>query len=199
MPSPQRASPVDSNTPHSLFILGFSALDLSEPFSQPFSLNNESLQYPYADPERINPLWAGVISCLFPLLCIVFWTLFLDGLFSHHKPAGRRGIITGPWTMEQRLWEMNCGILGLGLAVGGAICVTGALKNATGKPRPDIIARCIPIKGAQNGEVGADGNRLPWGLATRAICTQTDKSILKDGFKSFPSGHSSSKISPPGV
>lgn len=30
-----------------------------------------------------------------------------------------------------------------------------------------------------------------FGLSTEAICTQTDLAILKDGFRSFPSGHSS--------
>jgi diacylglycerol diphosphate phosphatase/phosphatidate phosphatase len=117
-------------------------LDLAEPYNQRFSLNNESLQYPYADPERISALWAGVISCLFPLVCIVFWTMLIDGMYSHHKPpTNRQRIMSGPWQISDRLWEMNCGILGLGLSVAGAICITGALKNATGKPRPDIIAR----------------------------------------------------------
>lgn len=111
---------------------------------QRFSLNNESLQYPYADPERISAAWAGVICCVFPVICIIGWTLFVDGLYSHHKPpVTRRRILggTSTWTMKDRLWEMNCGILGLGLSVAGSIVVTGALKNATGKPRPDIIAR----------------------------------------------------------
>lgn len=45
--------------------------------------------------------------------------------------------------MADRLWEMNCGILGLGMSVAGSIVVTGALKNATGKPRPDVIARWV--------------------------------------------------------
>lgn len=121
---------------------GFSMMDLMEPFHQRFSLNNESLQYPYADPERISPFWAGIISCFVPLLVIAIWTMLIDGQFSHHKPAANRSrIMGGPWTMSDRLWELNCGILGLGLSVAGAICVTGALKNATGKPRPDIIAR----------------------------------------------------------
>lgn len=126
------------------FIISFSALDMAEPFKQRFSLNNESLQYPYASPERISAAWAGVISCVFPILCIVVWTLFVDGLYSHHKPlATRRRILGGggAWTMADRLWEMNCGVLGLGMSVAGSIVVTGALKNATGKPRPDIIAR----------------------------------------------------------
>lgn len=126
----------------SVLILGFSALDLAEPYKQHFSLTNESLQYPYANPERIPAVWAGVIACLFPLLCLIGWTMLIDGSFSHHKPpSNRRRILGGPWTMGDRLWEMNCAILGLGLSVAGAICITGALKNATGKPRPDVIAR----------------------------------------------------------
>jgi hypothetical protein len=125
----------------------FSALDLAEPYHQHFSLNNESLQYPYAVHERIPVLWAGVISCLVPIVCIIFWTIVLDGLYSHHKPLGARrrilGGTGGVWTMSDRLWEMNCGILGLGLSIAGAIVITGALKNATGKPRPDVIDRCV--------------------------------------------------------
>lgn len=34
----------------------------------------------------------------------------------------------------------------------------------------------------------------PWGLSNYTICTQTDHAILKDGFRSFPSGHSSSSF-----
>ncbi|KAF8533348.1 phosphatidic acid phosphatase type 2/haloperoxidase, partial [Trichophaea hybrida] len=167
-----------------ILILGFSALDKVEPYKQRFSLNNESLQYPYANPERISPFIAGLIACLFPMLCIIAWTMLIDGMFSHHKPATNRArIMGGRWTMNKRLWEMNCGILGLGLSVAGAICITGALKNATGKPRPDVIARCIPPVGAVNEKV--------FGLFNPANCTQTDNLILKDGFKSFPSGHSS--------
>ncbi|KAA8914990.1 phosphatidic acid phosphatase type 2/haloperoxidase [Sphaerosporella brunnea] len=166
-----------------ILIGGFSALDLAEPYNQPFSLDNDSLKYPYANPERISAKWCGVIACLFPLIFIIFWIMLVDGMFSHHKPPSNRSrIMSGPWQMNDRLWEINCGILGLGLSVAGAICVTGALKNSTGKPRPDIIARCIPRAGSRNPE---------WGLVTSEICTQTTHAILKDGFKSWPSGHAS--------
>ncbi|CCX30030.1 phosphatidic acid phosphatase type 2/haloperoxidase [Pyronema domesticum] len=165
-------------------ILAFSALDLAEPYKQRFSLNNESLQYPMADPERISPLLAAIVSCLFPLCVIIFWSMLIDGMYSHHKPAGSaRRFMNGPWTMSDRLWEMNCGILGLGLSVAFTICVTGALKNATGKPRPDVISRCIPPFQATNHPV--------FGLFDPKDCTQKDPKILKDGFKSWPSGHSS--------
>jgi hypothetical protein len=58
-------------------------------------------------------------------------------------PAGRAGIkrLSGRYRFKDRLWELNCGILGLGLSVGAAFTITGALKNAIGKPRPDLIDR----------------------------------------------------------
>ena len=83
------------------------------------------------------------------------------------------------------MWELNCGLLGLILASSSAFVITGALKNATGKPRPDLIARCLPTTGSAD---------LPvFGLSNSTICTQTSHAILKDGFRSFPSGHSSCK------
>jgi diacylglycerol diphosphate phosphatase / phosphatidate phosphatase len=67
------------------------------------------------------------------------------------------------------------------------VTITGALKNATGKPRPDLIARCNPKPGTIDPPVTFPAG----GLSNITICTQTDHSILKDGFRSFPSGHSS--------
>ena len=48
----------------------------------------------------------------------------------------------------------------------------------------DLLSRCIPIPGSQD---------PIYGLSTDAICTQTDQSIMLDGWRSFPSGHSSRK------
>ena len=77
---------------------------------------------------------------------------------------------------------MNCGILGLGLSVAAAITITGALKNLTGKPRPDIVARCqLPDNYIEPALT----------LTSWTVCTG-DPHVIKDGFKSWPSGHSSS-------
>jgi diacylglycerol diphosphate phosphatase/phosphatidate phosphatase len=154
------------------------------PFAQPFSLNNASLQYPYADPERI-PIWlALVISGLFPGIAIAVYTLFLDGLFSHHRRTTRART---KYTFWDRLWELNCGWLGLLLSQGAAFVITGSLKNLIGKPRPDIIARCKP----DQAKVDA---LAVFTLATKALCTEKDEHIMQDGFRSFPSGHSSSSF-----
>ncbi|KAG8217763.1 phosphatidic acid phosphatase type 2/haloperoxidase [Butyriboletus roseoflavus] len=79
-------------------------------------------------------------------------------------------------------WDYHNSALGLilGLAITGA--VTQFSKITVGRPRPDLLSRCIPISGSQD---------LAYGLSTDAICTQTDQSIMLDGWRSFPSGHSS--------
>ncbi|THU92174.1 PAP2-domain-containing protein [Dendrothele bispora CBS 962.96] len=77
-------------------------------------------------------------------------------------------------------WDFHNGSLGLilGLALTGSI--TQFTKITVGRPRPDLIDRCQPINGSVD---------PTYGLSTDAICTRTD--LLNDGFRSFPSGHSS--------
>ncbi|KAF8442749.1 phosphatidic acid phosphatase type 2/haloperoxidase [Terfezia claveryi] len=164
-----------------VLVIAFSALDKAEPFHQRFSVHNQSLQYPFADPERIAPWLAAVISVAFPAAVIMLWTMVIDGLFSHHNLEARhRGYPRrGIYTMQERLWEMNAGILGLGLSVAALITIIGALKNLTGKPRPDVIARCKP----------RSFNEPLVGLTGWEDCTG-DPILIRDGFKSWPSGHS---------
>jgi len=133
---------------------------------------------------------AIALAILAPILIIVFYTLVIDGIFSHptQQSAGR-GRGRSKYTFRERLWELNCGVLGLLLSEGAAFVITNALKNVTGKPRPDVIDRCQPRAGSLDPPV--------FGLSNSSICTQTNHAILKDGFRSFPSGHSSGKSPPP--
>jgi membrane-associated phospholipid phosphatase len=82
--------------------------------------------------------------------------------------------------------------MGLGVALGGAYVVTEGLKDIYGKPRPDLLDRCQPdfAKLAQFvvGGLGQQFGEAPL-LVDSRICQQTDNSILRDGFASFPSGH----------
>lgn len=61
--------------------------------------------------------------------------------------------------------------------------MTQVIKVCVGRPRPDMISRCNPVEGA--------ANRAVWGLATIAVCQNQTGSRIDDGFKSFPSGHTS--------
>jgi diacylglycerol diphosphate phosphatase/phosphatidate phosphatase len=58
--------------------------------------------------------------------------------------------------------------------------ITDAVKNAVGRPRPDLIDRCKPAGGTAKDV-----------LVTISVCTETDHHVLHDGWRSFPSGHSS--------
>ncbi|KAI5306422.1 hypothetical protein KEM56_000984 [Ascosphaera pollenicola] len=161
------------------FAIGFFVIGNIEPYHQHFSLNNISLQYPYATKERV-PIWfAVVLSIGVPLVIIAIYTFFIDGLFSNSKQAARSNAM-GRYTIGERTWQFNCGLLGLLLAQSSAFIITNALKNACGKPRPDVIDRCQPKPGSKDQAI--------YGLSNFTICTQTDKAILNDGFRSFPSG-----------
>lgn len=58
--------------------------------------------------------------------------------------------------------------------------ITDIIKNAVGRPRPDLLARCRPAADTQ-----------PNVLVTIDVCTAPDGHTLQDGWRSFPSGHSS--------
>lgn len=58
--------------------------------------------------------------------------------------------------------------------------ITDVIKNAVGRPRPDLIARCKPKPGTLDNT-----------LVSFDVCTETNHHILHDGWRSFPSGHSS--------
>lgn len=165
----------------------FGIVDKIPPFHQQFALENYTLHYPYAKVERVPVIWLCVYVVAAPAVIIGIYTMVIDGLFSHQTamPSARTGIkrLSGRYRFKDRLWELNCGILGLGLSVGAAFTITGALKNAIGKPRPDLIDRC-----QINNDLIKKGE---WVLQNITICTQTSNYILQDGFKSFPSGHSS--------
>ena len=170
-----------ANKTNRALLVGFYILDRIEPFHQPFSQQNYTLQYPYAVHERIPIALCFLLACVFPAGVIALYTMVIDGLFSHHKSSsqtssGGRRKLSGTYRWKDRLWELNCGILGLLLSEGAAFVITGALKNACGKPRPDIIDRCQP------------SSTPVYGLSNHTICTQEDHHILKDGFRSFPSG-----------
>lgn len=92
------------------------------------------------------------------------------------------------------MWEWNTGWMGLALSLAMAFMVTQGMKLLFGKPRPDFLSRCQPdlsrISEFTVNPIGDDFNSN-WVLVTSGICTNENDDILQDGFKSFPSGHSS--------
>jgi len=164
-----------------IFVIAIAAVNHITPFHQEFSLRNYTLQYKFAVHERVPSWLLYTCSIVAPAAVVALYTLIIDGIFSHQVGGRRRR-----YKLKDRIWELNCGILGLLLANAAAYVITGTFKNAIGKPRPDLIDRCQPRDLS---------DPQPFGLSNFTICTQTDQSILNDGFKSFPSGHSSTSFS----
>ena len=106
----------------------------------------------------------------------------------------------GHWSKSQvwkkKLWEWNVGWMGLGLSCAVTALFTNALKLLIGRPRPDLLSRCVPNLAEISSHVlGGISDQISEGtLVSSTICQQTKHDILKDGFQSFPSGHASCKL-----
>lgn len=74
--------------------------------------------------------------------------------------------------------DLHQALLGLFYALALSAVVVDALKNGVGRPRPNFFLRCFPDGSTV---FGPDGN---------VKCTGTE-SVIREGYKSFPSGHSS--------
>ncbi|KAG8910329.1 hypothetical protein FRC01_006391, partial [Tulasnella sp. 417] len=139
----------------------FYLLDGIHGFWRDFSLTDTSIQHHYTLHERV-PAWAlYVIALAAPLVIMPIINI----------------ISIRSW------WDWHNSWLGLILSLGLTGTITNIVKITAGRPRPDFISRCQPAFNAVNAPV--------FGLANASICTQTDMKILKDGFRSFFSGHSS--------
>jgi diacylglycerol diphosphate phosphatase/phosphatidate phosphatase len=91
-------------------------------------------------------------------------------------------LVLGLWAVAFKAGGHKIHVTILGFAVSLILTsfITDLVKNSVGRPRPDLIARCKPRKGSPEHS-----------LVTIEICTETDHHVLHDGWRSFPSGHSS--------
>ncbi|KAJ5022362.1 hypothetical protein PSV08DRAFT_220835 [Bipolaris maydis] len=131
---------------------------LGEPFHRMFFLDNLAIGYPHAEIERVSVGWLLIFAGAVPLGLLVAWALLF-------RPGSHKAHVT---------------ILGLIISLILTSFITDVIKNAVGRPRPDLIARCKPAPGTPAHQ-----------LVTYKVCTETDHHILHDGWRSFPSGHSS--------
>jgi diacylglycerol diphosphate phosphatase/phosphatidate phosphatase len=129
-----------------------------EPFHRLFALDNIALQYPHALVERVSVPWLFIYALGGPLLVLTVWILIA----------------------RPNLFKAQVTVLGLLISIILASFITDIIKNAVGRPRPDLIARCKPAPGTSEHT-----------LVSVEVCTETDHHTLHDGWRSFPSGHSS--------
>lgn len=88
------------------------------------------------------------------------------------------------------LWDIHSGFLALCGSMAAQLMITTILKNICGLPRPDMISRCRPMIMETEDYV----------LAKVDVCEAYHEggaalTILREGFRSFPSGHLSTVFS----
>lgn len=174
------------------------------PYNRPFSPVDLNISYPFQHNETI-PTWLLVVIALIAPAGVIFVVcmIFVPG------PTASRGT---PKSLiwRRKLWEWNTGWMGLALSLATAFMITQGMKLMFGKPRPDLLSRCQPnldrigefLVNPVVSDVFPDNPN--WVMVTSGICQNDDRSRggeLMDGFKSFPSGHSSctSSYLPPHV
>ncbi|VDB82782.1 unnamed protein product [Peniophora sp. CBMAI 1063] len=79
-------------------------------------------------------------------------------------------------------WDAHSSALGTILSLGITGAITQFVKLTVGRPRPDILDRC---------NIPSDATDPPHKLSNASICNQSNWHLFEDGFRSFPSGHSS--------
>lgn len=147
-----------------------------------------SCRFPYTVHETVSTRSLLIATVAVPVATIVIVSLFsVPGLSV--PPGTPRSLI---W--RRKLWELYASLLSYGLGMASQWFIINGLKNMCGKPRPDLLARCQPdLLNVAQYVVGGIANITSNGqLVSANICTNADRSILDDGFRSYPSGHSSS-------
>lgn len=160
------------------------------PSQRPFSLTDPGISLPYIPKDTVSTAVLVVVGLVAPGVIIVVLSLFLVP-----SPRALKGV---PFALiwRRKIWEWNAGWMGLGLALAAAFTATEGLKDLIGKPRPDLLGRCDPdISKIATYAVGGLGQVLQGAptLVTLDICRNQDSNLRKDGFASWPSGHSSCK------
>jgi membrane-associated phospholipid phosphatase len=157
------------------------------PNKRPFALANAEISYPYVTKEKISTTTLILCGLVAPGIIISLVCFFLIPGPTVSKSTPKALI----W--RRKLWEWHTGWLGLGLSLGSAFLITDGMKNLFGRPRPDLLARCFPdvLNAAKYAVGGFPNAQEGYSLVSATICQQSDKSLLNDGFRSFPSGHAS--------
>jgi membrane-associated phospholipid phosphatase len=165
------------------------------PNKRPFSLLDTNIAFPVTEHETVNSALLLTFNAGVPIVIILFVALvFVPG---RTVPEGTPSSLI--W--KRKLWELHMGLLGLALSLISAWIITQGMKNLFGKPRPDLLSRCQPdVANVMDYIVGfsstalakATGAQYNGQLVRADICKNPDKAFLDDGFRSYPSGHSSS-------
>ncbi|BBN15092.1 diacylglycerol diphosphate phosphatase / phosphatidate phosphatase [Marchantia polymorpha subsp. ruderalis] len=88
-------------------------------------------------------------------------------------------IFIGYFFKRRDVRDLHHAILGILTAALITAVLTDSIKDGVGRPRPDFFWRCFP-DGFEN-----------YDMITREVICSGDPAVIREGYKSFPSGHTS--------
>ncbi|EFR03683.1 PAP2 domain-containing protein [Nannizzia gypsea CBS 118893] len=161
---------------------------IAHPNRHSFSLRDPNISYSFAAKETVTVEELILISFVAPLVLIALFSLLLI--------PGRAAAAGAPSSLvwRRKLWEWNAGWMGFGVAYACTYAATEGMKVLFGKPRPDMLSRCDPdLANIAKHVVSGLGQRLEGApvMVSWTICRNMSRALQRDGFVSFPSGHSS--------
>ncbi|KAL6633123.1 PAP2-domain-containing protein [Neocallimastix californiae] len=161
-----------------IFIIGIVILtipiNIISPFERLFNIEDETISYPYKEKETFTIFGLAVSVIGIPAVIMTLYHLFKKELkYSFHQT-----------------------IMGYCVSVTLALFVTSIIKVSVGRYRPDFISRCrVNLTKVEETyikyNISKEINYGPRNLYDTSICTNKDKSLIDEGRKSFPSGHTS--------
>lgn len=113
---------------------------------------------PFFACSRIHPVWLFIYAFVVPLAVLVLYNLIAGSPLVKHE-------------VTYLLFAISMVLTSF---------LTDIVKNAVGRPRPDLLDRCHPT-----------GSTKQNVLVSIEVCETRDSFKLQDGWRSFPSGHSS--------
>ncbi|CAG9981875.1 unnamed protein product, partial [Clonostachys byssicola] len=129
-----------------------------KPFHALFFVNDVRISFPFAEVERVSVPWNIIYALFVPLSVLLLVNFFARSSAAKHEAT----------------------YLAFFISIALSQLLTDILKNAVGRPRPDLLSRCVPSASATTTK--------PVDITA---CTAPDSRVLQDGWRSFPSGHSS--------
>lgn len=148
-----------------------------EPAQRGFFCDDQTIQYPYR-PDTISDTQAIGICLLVPLALI----LLIEGVIVAQSKERLAKGNKSSCLKFCRVAYRSGGMFVVGVA--GTLFLTEVLKLYAGRLRPHFLDVCDPDFSKVNCSQG-------YVMASGSLCRGTDREMLTDARKSFPSGHAS--------
>lgn len=149
------------------------------PHKTEFSIVDISIMYSYIpENETYAPVWY-LLTMIIVMPLVIFALFDLWYLMKSKK------------NMKIVLWDFHMAILGSYGSCAAQLLLVVIIKNIAGVARPDFLSRCKP----DYRDLDLNLENPLNAIYTDLICQEPSVLLINEGYRSFPSGHSSTVFS----